>query len=328
MPELPEVSIIASQLDKKLKGLILDSIEYDWPKKFFWAAGPKGPLPRREGKKWIIKDLKGAKVVGVRRLGKVVIIDLTKDEGLKTNAKKSVSHSSLDISRISILIHLKLTGQLIYQDAKTRIAGGHPIPPLNLPVPNKTTRVTFSFTNPSTSSGQVAGHLYFNDMRKFGWVRIVESGKLKVESFLENLGPDALEIKYEEFSARLKKKPNARIKKLLMDQSFIAGVGNIYSDEALWLAKIHPRRSVISLSDKEIRALFDGVRDSMNLAISKGGSSTNAYVDSGGERGLYLSYARAYHMTGKPCARCKTPITRQKMDGRSAHFCPECQRLS
>ena len=315
MPELPEVTVITEQLNKRLKGLVLNSIEYDWLKKFSWGRRPGGAYGP-EGK-YSIKDLKGAKVVGVRRLGKVVVIDLTKDKGLKTKAKKSVSHSSLDISRVSILIHLKLTGQLIYQDAKTRITGGHPIPPLNLPVPNKSTRVTFAFTN--------GGHLYFNDLRKFGWVRIVESGKLKVESFLENLGPDALEIKYEEFSARLKKKPNARIKKLLMDQSFISGIGNIYSDETLWLAKIHPRRSVISLSDKEIRTLFDGVRDSMNLAISKGGSSANAYVDSGGERGLYLSYARAYHMTGKPCARCKTPIIREKIDGRSAHYCPTCQ---
>ena len=319
MPELPEVSIIVNGLNNKLKGLVLKSIEYDWPKKFFWGRRPGG-ASGSEGK-YAIKDIKGKRVEKVERIGKIVVIELSNAKRLKTKVKrkKSVSHSSLDISRVSVLIHLKLTGQLIYQDAKTRIAGGHPIPPLNLPVPNKTTRVTFEFTN--------GGHLYFNDMRKFGWVRIVESGKLKVESFLENLGPDALEIKYEEFSARLKKKPNARIKKLLMDQSFVAGVGNIYSDEALWLAKIHPRRSVISLSDKEIRALFDGVRDSMNLAISKGGSSANAYVDSGGERGLYLSYANAYHMTGKPCARCKTSIVRQKMDGRSAHFCPKCQVL-
>src|SRR3990167_9663789 len=122
MPELPEVTVITGQLNKKLKGLTLESIGYDWPKKFYWG-------------KFSIDDLRGAKVLGVRRLGKVVVIDLTKDERLKTKVNKSVSHSSLDISRVSILIHLKLTGQLIYQDAKTRITGGHPIPPLNLPVP-------------------------------------------------------------------------------------------------------------------------------------------------------------------------------------------------
>ncbi len=134
-------------------------------------------------------------------------------------------------------------------------------------------------------------------------------------------------MSYEEFRERLVKRGQARIKKLLMDQAFIAGVGNIYSDEALWRAKIHPRRSATSLKTYEIKALYEGIQDSLKLAIDKGGSSANAFVDSGGERGLYLSYARAYHMTGKPCSRCGTLIVREKLDGRSAHFCPRCQRL-
>src|SRR3989344_6790407 len=152
MPELPEVSIIVNGLNKKLKGLVLSSIEYDWPKKFFWG-------------KFSIKDLKRKKVEKVERMGKVVLIRLS--------------------GGITILIHLKLTGQLIYQDAKTRVAGGHPIPPLNLPVPNKTTRVTFTFTN--------QGHLYFNDVRKFGWVKVVTSDKEQVTRAIGmDLGPDPL----------------------------------------------------------------------------------------------------------------------------------------
>ena len=306
MPELPEVTVIVNQLDKKLKGLVLASIEYDWPKKFDWGDFSQ-------------KDLKRAKVTGVERRGKVVVINLLNAKRLTTKAKKSVSPSASSV-KLSILIHLKLTGQLIYQDAKTRIAGGHPIPPLNLPVPNKTTRVIFTFTN--------KGRLYFNDMRKFGWVKIVESQESKVkEAIGMELGPDALEVKYEDFCDRLKKKPNAKIKKLLMDQTFVSGIGNIYSDEALWRAKIHPARSVASLADAEIKALYGGIRESLELAIEKGGSSASAFVDSRGEKGLYLSYARAYHMTGRPCARCKTPIVRKKMDSRSAHFCPSCQKL-
>ncbi|MBI2327567.1 bifunctional DNA-formamidopyrimidine glycosylase/DNA-(apurinic or apyrimidinic site) lyase [Candidatus Curtissbacteria bacterium] len=297
MPELPEVTVITNSLNKKIRGLVMRGIEYDWPKKFYWAAGPRGPLARR-GMVYVLNDLSGMKVERVDRVGKVIIIALEKG--------------------ISILIHLKLTGQLIYQDKKTRIAGGHPIPPLNLPVPNKTTRVTFGFTN--------GGHLYFNDMRKFGWVKIIENGKLKMENFLGKLGPDPLVMSYEQFRDRLSKK-KGRIKKTLMDQTFISGVGNIYSDEALWLAKIHPARSVESLAKTEIKALFDGLRESLKLAIEKGGSSANSFVDSGGERGLFLSFAKAYHMTGRPCARCKTPIVRKKMDGRSAHFCPSCQKL-
>src|SRR3990167_7602123 len=183
MPELPEVTVITQQLDKKLKGLILESIEYDWPKKFFWG-------------KFSIKDLKGAKVEKVERIGKIVSIKVSKG--------------------LAILIHLKLTGQLIYQDAKTRIAGGHPIPPLNLAAPNKTTRVTFAFTN--------GGHLYFNDIRKFGWVKIVESEESKVKEVIGmELGPDPQDMRYEQFRERLAKRGQARIKKLLMDQSFFAG---------------------------------------------------------------------------------------------------------
>lgn len=286
MPELPEVTVIVNSLNRKIHGLVLASVEYDWAKKFYWG-------------KYSFKNLDGAKVMGVTRQGKVVIIGLS--------------------NKISIVIHLKLTGQLIYQDKKTRIAGGHPIPPLNLAVPNKTTRVTFAFSN--------GGHLYFNDIRKFGWVKIVESGDTKIKEAVGELGPDALAVSYREFCERLSKKPNARIKKLLMDQSFVSGIGNIYSDEALWRAKLHPARTVGSLNEAEIKALYGGIGESLKLAIEKGGSSANSFVDSGGEKGLFLTFAKAYHMTGKPCARCKTPIVRKKMDGRSAHFCPQCQQF-
>ena len=302
MPELPEVTVIVTGLNKKLKGLTFAGVEYDWAKKFLWAT-PATPrkLGLRGGQgKYSLKDLKGAKVAGVRRLGKVVIIDTDR--------------------KFTILIHLKLTGQLIYQDKKTRIAGGHPIPPLNLPSPNKTTRATFEFTND--------GHLYFNDLRKFGWVKFVSTNEEKIRESIGVLGPDALEISVKDFLDRLKKKPNSRIKKLLMDQTFVSGIGNIYADESLWLAKVHPARAVASLSDAEIKAIHKGIYDSMTLSIKMGGSSANSFVGSGGEKGLFLSFAKAYHMTGRPCERCKTLIVRKKMDGRSAHFCPACQRLS
>lgn len=289
MPELPEVTVVVNSLNTAIKGLVLGSVEYDWKPKFYWNG-------------FSIKDIKGAKVKDVRRWGKVIIIDLS--------------------SGFSIVIHLKLTGQLIYLDKKTRVSGGHPIPPLNSPVPNSTTRATFAFTN--------GGHLYFNDMRKFGWVKVVKSDEQSIKDAIGKieLGPDPMTMKYEEFYERIKKKPQARIKKLLMDQAFVAGVGNIYSDEALWRAKVHPKRSVVSLNDVEIRAIFKGLIDSFTLAIEKGGSSANSFVDGRGEKGLYLSFANAYHMTGKPCNRCGAPIVREKMDGRSAHFCPKCQLIS
>lgn len=344
MPELPEVTVIVNSLNRKIKGLVLESIEYDWPKKFFWN-------------KFSIKDLKGARVLGVERRGKVVVINLGGKAGPAARHPRPTSSPALSallsekslsafareeltagarwgsptrVTLFSILIHLKLTGQLIYQDAKTRITGGHPIPPLNLPSPNKTTRVTFAFTNGGPTSSRLRGtsHLYFNDLRKFGWVKIVKSTEQEIkEAIGAELGPDPMLVKFEEFRQRLKAKGQRRIKQLLMDQTFVSGVGNIYSDEALWLARVHPARSAISLSPLEIRNLYKGIRDSMKLAIEKGGSSANSFVDSSGEKGLFLTFANAYHMTGKPCRRCGTPIVRKKMDGRSAHFCPACQRL-
>lgn len=289
MPELPEVTVVVNSLNSAIKGLVIESVAYDWAKKFYWGD-------------FSISDLKGAKIKGLRRFGKVIVIDLS--------------------NGLSMVIHLKLTGQLIYQDKKTRVSGGHPIPPLNSPVPNSTTRVTFAFTN--------GGHLYFNDLRKFGWVKVAKSDEISISAAIgkTELGPDPLVMTSDEFLLRIKKKPQSRIKKLLMDQTFVAGIGNIYSDEALWRAKVHPRRSILSLSDTEIKDIFKGVVDSFNLAIAKGGSSANSFVDGRGEKGLYLSFANAYHMTGKPCKRCSTPIVREKMDGRSAHYCPKCQVLN
>lgn len=289
MPELPEVTVIVDSLNKVLKGLVLDSIETEWPKKFYWGD-------------FSIKDLKGAKVKGLRRMGKVVVIDLSDDK--------------------SIVIHLKLTGQLIYQDKKTRVQGGHPIPPLNLPVPNKSTTTTFGF-----SSG---GHLYFNDIRKFGWIKVVGSDEESIRGAIgQVLGPDPMEMSVVEFVNRISeikgRRPQATIKKLLMDQTFIAGVGNIYSDEALWRAKIHPKKALGFMSDSDFKAIFKGIVDSFELAIEKGGSSANSFVDGRGEKGLYLTFAKAYHRTGLPCERCGTKMVREKMDGRSAHYCPKCQ---
>ena len=286
MPELPEVTVITEQLNEKLKGLVLKSIEYDWPKKFYWGD-------------FSIKDISGARITGVERRGKLVIIYLD--------------------NNILILFHLKLTGQLIFVGKNTRVGGGHPLPPLNSPVPNTTTRVAFTFSN--------GEKLYFNDMRKFGWVKIIPESKLGSEPYIKNLGPDPLEISFTEFKNRLNKRPQGRIKKTLMDQSVVGGIGNIYSDEGLWYAKVDPKRSVVSLDTDDLKAIYNGVRKSFKIAIEKGGSSDNAYVDSGGEKGLYLSFRKTYHMTGKPCSRCKTPIVREKIDGRSAHYCPNCQKI-
>jgi formamidopyrimidine-DNA glycosylase len=289
MPELPEVETIKEELKRKIVGLELTGVEVRAPKLFQWDCLSQ-------------KDLIGAKIKNIWRRAKVIVFELSGGK--------------------SLITHLKLTGQLIYQDKKTRIAGGHPIPPLNFPVPNKTTHIIFSFTN--------GGRLYFNDLRKFGWVKFLPTSRVATLKEMAEFGPEPFDPSFTlgVFKERLGKHQREQIKPLLMDQKFIAGIGNIYSDEALWLAKIHPLRRVSTLTDGKISALYEAIRESLEKAIKLGGASRHAFARTAGEAGLYLSYANAYHMTGKPCKRCKTPIKRIKIGGRSAHFCPKCQKLT
>jgi len=325
MPELPEVTVITEQLNKRLKGLVLNSIEYDWLKKFSWGRRPGGAYGP-EGK-YSIKDLKGAKVVGVRRLGKVVVIDLTKDKGLKTKAKKSVSHSSLDISRVSILIHLKLTGQLIYQGpnllkAKSlspKVSGG---------LGGKHTHVIFYLDH--------KGVLYYNDVRKFGWIKIIKSSELKIKSdFIARLGPEPVVDKknppdnpltLEKFKEIVSSTKRV-IKVLLMDQEKIGGIGNIYANDALWLASILPTRSAKSLSPKEQSKLYDAILNVLKEGLKRGGASELSYVTPDGNEGSYQEHFLAYGKKDEPCDRChKGKFEKITLGGRGTYFCPFCQK--
>lgn len=301
MPELPEVETIKRGLEQVLPRLQLENVDVLAPAKFHH--------------KYDIGKLDKQKITGVRRRAKVLIIDL--DDGN------------------SILFHLKMTGQLIYQDlirgrtspgsrgpTSTRhIAGGHPTPPLKTPVPNKSTHVVFSFTN--------GGQLFFNDLRKFGWIKVFPTPEVGQLDLLKTVGPEPFDEKFtaEQFYKNLQRRKNTAIKTALMDQTVIAGVGNIYSDEALWLAQIHPNKKVKDLTKKEIELLFTSVKTSLDIAIKHRGSSSRSYVDHKGDIGTFLDYANTYHRTGKPCKRCSTPIVRQKIGGRSAHYCPNCQQL-
>lgn len=289
MPELPEVEVIKNELKEKIVGLTFSEIDIRVPKLFQGNGRTK-------------KDLIGAKIKDIRRRAKLIIFDLS--------------------NGISLVMHLKLTGQLIYENKNTRVAGGHPIPPLNQPVPNKTTHIIFSFKD--------GGKLYFNDLRKFGFVKVVPTDQVDRLKMIAEFGPEPFDPKFtvEIFAQRLKKHPEKKIKPLLMDQKFLSGVGNIYGDEALWLAQIHPLARARDLSQEEIGKLYKGLRDALRRAIKLGGSSHQAFLRSGGEAGLYLKYAHAYHRDGEPCDRCGTIMKRINIFGRGAHFCPKCQKMT
>jgi formamidopyrimidine-DNA glycosylase len=240
----------------------------------------------------------GAKVTDVRRRAKVLMIDLSTD--------------------YTLLIHLKMTGQLVYV-GDTRFGAGHPNDSLVNALPDKSTRVTVQFDDSST--------LFFNDQRKFGWMRLLPTIEIPNISFMQKVGPEPLSTEFtaQDFIQRLARRPKTNIKAAILDQSVVAGIGNIYADESLWGAKIHPKRLVASLTEAEMVLLYTEVRAVMNLSIEKGGSSNSTYVNAEGKRGSYMDFARVFRREGLPCPRCGTTIEKLRVAGRGTHICPVCQ---
>jgi formamidopyrimidine-DNA glycosylase len=197
----------------------------------------------------------------------------------------------------SLVIHLKMTGQLVYPGG-----GGK-------------SRVAFKF-----SDGKI---LDFNDQRLFGELRLLDDWRsLK---FIRELGPEPFEITPEKFKAMLASK-KTKIKPLLLDQTFISGIGNLYAAECLFRAKIDPLRPASSLSDKEKELLLSQIKEVLKEAIKAGGSSIDDYVRVSGGKGDFVRYHRVYGRQNKPCLTCKTLIKRSVVGGRGTFFCPKCQR--
>jgi formamidopyrimidine-DNA glycosylase len=220
-----------------------------------------------------------------------------------------------------LVIHLKMTGQLVFRSEETAFGAGHPNESLIGDLPDRSTRVTFTFADGS--------RLYFNDQRKFGWVRLLPTVEVPDIDFMKKVGPEPLEADFtaEQFAERFKRRARTSIKAALLDQTVVAGVGNIYADESLWGAKIHPQRLVGTITNKEFIRLYTELRSVMNTAIEKGGSTDKNYVNAEGKRGSYLTFARVFRREGKPCPRCGTTIIKFKAAGRGTHICPHCQVL-
>ncbi|MDQ3239459.1 MAG: DNA-formamidopyrimidine glycosylase [bacterium] len=247
----------------------------------------------------------GAEIVSVSRRGKLLIIELN------------------DVSRkpIFLAIHLKMTGQLLFK-SKTRpeFGMGHPIPPLNTPVPNKSTKVIFEF-----ESGDF---LYFNDLRTFGYIKILNKHELETNSFLMTIGVEPLSDEFSEskFLEITKKFPKLAIKTFLLDQTKIAGLGNIYTDEALFASGIYPLRLVGSLNPNETSALYRAIREVLQHGVETLGSSTSSYVTIDGMLGTFLTHAKVYQRKNLPCLVCGTLISRISFRGRGTHYCVKCQK--
>jgi formamidopyrimidine-DNA glycosylase len=289
MPELPEVETVRVGLARLLPGRVIAEVTHDTDKSF-----PNAPSD-------VAHFLVGATVVSVRRRAKVLLIELS--------------------SEYSLVIHLKMTGQLVFVGTGERFGAGHPSASLVGHLPDKSTRVTLAFTDGSK--------LFFNDQRKFGWMKLLPTVEVPNIDFMRKVGPEPLEANFDwrVMKERLLRRKNSNIKATLLDQTVIAGVGNIYADESLWGAKIHPTRLVHTLSDMELKALHRALVDVLRLSIEKGGSSNHTYVDAEGKKGSYMSFANVFRREGQACPRCGTTIVKTKVAGRGTHVCPYCQPI-
>ena len=290
MPELPEVETVRLGLQEFLPGQAILSINTDWA----------NSLPIAD--ELIENYLLNAKVESVKRRGKLIIMPLA--------------------SKYSLLIHLKMTGQLVYRPNSGKgFGGGHPSDSLIDKLPNKSTRVTIKLSD---------GILFFNDQRKFGWVKLEKSqGLYRNNAFLSKLGPEPLEDSYtfELFNAAIQRHPNTSIKAAILDQTVLAGVGNIYADESLFAARIHPLTKAGLVSTIKLKRLYKSIREVMSLSISLGGSSDRNYVNAKGNKGSYLKFAKVFRKEGSPCPECGGVIKKIRAAGRGTHICPRCQKL-
>ena len=217
-----------------------------------------------------------------------------------------------------LLIHLKMTGQLVLrQPRKGLVVGGHPIKNVET-VPNKFTHVEIVF-----GSGLV---LYFNDVRKFGWLKLVDADGLAKAT--APYGPEPLDKLFSQshWLELLKKKRNLSIKKALLDQSLVAGLGNIYVDEACFYTGIRPTRRISSLSRQQRLDLFRNVQKVLRLSIRQGGTSFNTYRQAHGGKGNFYKFLKVYGRVGQPCRSCGTLIKKIRHAGRGTQFCPHCQK--
>ncbi|MDD5382399.1 MAG: bifunctional DNA-formamidopyrimidine glycosylase/DNA-(apurinic or apyrimidinic site) lyase [Candidatus Margulisbacteria bacterium] len=286
MPELPEVETVKRGLEKNIISKVIADFTCDTRKMI------NHPLP------FYKKTLKGSKVIKIGRRAKMIIIGLSGDWNL--------------------LAHLKMTGQLVYRGQNRSVVGGHPIKEGFEQDPNRFTHAIFTFSDKT--------RLYFNDVRKFGWLRLYRGAEL-AKQLGHGLGPEPLDHHFtmEVFRQELKKRPNNKIKQFLMDPKNVVGIGNIYSDEICFFARVRPDRKVKTLTDQEIALLLKGIKNILNEAIKYEGTSISDYVNAMGEAGAYTAKLRVYQRYGKKCYRCGGNVQKIKMGGRTSSFCPRCQ---
>ncbi|MBQ3280446.1 bifunctional DNA-formamidopyrimidine glycosylase/DNA-(apurinic or apyrimidinic site) lyase [Candidatus Saccharibacteria bacterium] len=281
MPELPEVETIKRGLSSFIVKDKIKKTTILCEKSFQGESG----------------EIAGALIINIRRFGKALIIDLD--------------------NKNSLMIHLRMTGQLIY-DGKERYAAGHPSENFVDKLPNKQTRVIFEFQN---------GTLYFNDQRKFGFIKVLETKEVENDPFIKKLAKEPWQIEPEELYEKLQKHQNSPIKAVILDQTVIAGLGNIYADETLFMSQIHPKTKAGKITKQQAKEIIKNAKKVMEKSIESGGSTLKDYKKADGERGDYLDkFAQVFNRQGQKCPRCGKIIEKIRVAGRGTHICPNCQK--
>lgn len=282
MPELPEVETIRRQLDQVLKGKVVGNVEVLREKSFSGDS----------------QKIRGWRIKAVNRRSKIIEI-LFED-------KKEM-----------LIIHLKMTGQLIYADGNKRVFGGHPTPDWIQELPSRHTRVVITFGDNTK--------LFFNDMRVFGWIKLVDKKEYEIES--RSKVPDVVDKEFTlEYFFNILKNSKKPVKVTLLDQDKIGGLGNIYVNDALFLAKIRPDRRPETLTENEVKELYKACIEVINLGIKYGGASSSNYVQVTGLGGTYQDHFLVYKKDGQSCGRCGGSIKKTKLAGRGTFYCDNCQK--
>ena len=287
MPELPEVETVRIQLARAVIGKTIDRVEVFHAK----IVAHDETIEDR---------LTGKTIENIDRIGKLMIFSFVGEKDL------------------FLLAHLKMTGQFFFVEQGEVSGGGHSMTEADVAeLPGRHTRVAYYFTDGSV--------LYFNDMRLFGYTKLADAGEVAIAR--AGFGPEPIDAEFDtEWFVSAVRKKTALIKAVLLDQKFVAGLGNIYVDEALWRAEVRPTRRANKLTKAEAAAIAAASGDVMRESIAVGGTTFQHFVDTGGHNGNFTDYLNVFGKQGTACSRCGTIIKKIRAAGRGTHFCPGCQK--
>lgn len=288
MPELPEVETIRRDLQARLPGLIINKVTVLLPK--IIISGPKK----------FDRVVSGATIVRVERRAKLLFLHLKTKQGPRV-----------------LLIHLKMTGQLVLTQKKDKVFGGHIIAGVTS-VPNRYTHVFFEFSNDDV--------LYFNDLRQFGYLKLVTEPEAQSIAAAYGLEPLDAGFTAKAFLEICKRRENKKVKALLLDQTSVAGIGNIYADEACFRARVNPARRIGEISLAKKRSLWRAIRFVLALSVKHRGTTFSTYVSVDGQAGNFWRYRQVYGRKGEPCNRCGAILNKTVVVGRGTVWCSTCQR--